>query len=194
MTSTRTTMSQEALEELINQCVADALTTLMQAKGTKGVVGLDQWFEKMESIFHISKCTMECQVKFATCTLLGGALTWKNSHVRTIRHDAAYAMVPDELDKVEKYTGGLPDSIQWSMMASKSKTLQEAIKLTRSLMDQKLLTYAARQAENKRKIDNNSRNNNAQQQPYKMQNVVHAYAVGPGEKKVYAGTLPLCNK
>ncbi|GJR12299.1 hypothetical protein Tco_0794951 [Tanacetum coccineum] len=27
MTSTRTTMSQEAIEELINQCVADALTT-----------------------------------------------------------------------------------------------------------------------------------------------------------------------
>ncbi|GKA25875.1 putative reverse transcriptase domain-containing protein [Tanacetum coccineum] len=42
-------------------------------------------------------------------------------------------------------------------------------------------------------MDNNSRDNNAQQQPYKRQNVARAYAVRPGEKKVYAQTLPLCN-
>ncbi|GKA29615.1 hypothetical protein Tco_0715860 [Tanacetum coccineum] len=46
-------------------------------------------------------------------------------------------MVPEEFDKVEKYTGGLPDNIQASVMASKPKMLQEAIELARSLMDQK---------------------------------------------------------
>nr|GEW32239.1 putative reverse transcriptase domain-containing protein [Tanacetum cinerariifolium] len=50
-------------------------------KGTEGVVGLSQWFEKMESVFSISNCTVACQVKFATCTLQGNALTWWNSHV-----------------------------------------------------------------------------------------------------------------
>nr|GFD08373.1 hypothetical protein [Tanacetum cinerariifolium] len=35
--------------------------------------------------------------------------------------------------------------------------------------------------------------NQAQQLP-KRQNVAHAYAVGTGEKKEYAGTLPVCNK
>ncbi|GKD47095.1 hypothetical protein Tco_1271740, partial [Tanacetum coccineum] len=49
-------------------------------KGTKRVVGLTQWFEKMESVFHISNCAVTCQIKFATCTLLGNALTWWNSH------------------------------------------------------------------------------------------------------------------
>ncbi|GJX65864.1 hypothetical protein Tco_0300207 [Tanacetum coccineum] len=39
-------------------------------KGTKGVVSLTQWLEKMEFIFHISNCTVANQVKFATCTLL----------------------------------------------------------------------------------------------------------------------------
>ncbi|GJX66806.1 putative reverse transcriptase domain-containing protein, partial [Tanacetum coccineum] len=92
-------------------------------------------------------------------------------------------MVPNESDKVEKYTGGLPDSIQGSVMASKPKTLKEAIKLTRSLMDKKILTYAARQAKNKRRLDNNSRNNNAQQPPNKRQNVTRAYTVGSGEKR-----------
>ncbi|GKE73009.1 putative reverse transcriptase domain-containing protein [Tanacetum coccineum] len=61
-------------------------------KGTEGVVGLNQCLKKMESIFHVSGCAVENQVKFATCTLLGAALTWWNGHVRTLGHDAAYAM------------------------------------------------------------------------------------------------------
>ncbi|GJU72363.1 hypothetical protein Tco_1263768 [Tanacetum coccineum] len=58
-------------------------------------------------------------------------------------------------------------------------------------MDQKVCAYAERQAENKRKLDNN---NQAQQQPPKKQNVARAYSVESSEKKEYAGTLPLCNK
>ncbi|GJZ83120.1 reverse transcriptase domain-containing protein [Tanacetum coccineum] len=61
-------------------------------KGTKGVVVLSQWFEKIESVFHISNCAMENQVKFATCTFLGNALTWWNSHMKTVTQDVAYAM------------------------------------------------------------------------------------------------------
>ncbi|GJW34085.1 hypothetical protein Tco_0054117 [Tanacetum coccineum] len=45
-------------------------------KGTEGIVGLSRWFKKMESVFHISGCAIDNQVKFATCTLLGVALTW----------------------------------------------------------------------------------------------------------------------
>ncbi|GKD05908.1 hypothetical protein Tco_1180882 [Tanacetum coccineum] len=44
-------------------------------KGTEGVVGLTRWIEKMESVFNISGCAIENQVKFTTCTLLGAALT-----------------------------------------------------------------------------------------------------------------------
>ncbi|GJR53510.1 hypothetical protein Tco_1404031 [Tanacetum coccineum] len=61
-------------------------------KGTEGVVGLTQWIKKMESVFYISNYTIACQFKFATCTLQGNALAWWNSHVRTVRHDVAYAM------------------------------------------------------------------------------------------------------
>nr|GEX22261.1 reverse transcriptase domain-containing protein [Tanacetum cinerariifolium] len=53
-------------------------------------IDLTQWFEKMESVFHISNCTVACQINFATCTLLGNALTWWNSHVKIVGHDAAY--------------------------------------------------------------------------------------------------------
>ncbi|GJW77317.1 hypothetical protein Tco_0138999 [Tanacetum coccineum] len=52
-------------------------------KGTEGVVGLTQWFEKMVSVYSISNCTVACQFEFAMCTLQGNALTWRNSHVKT---------------------------------------------------------------------------------------------------------------
>ncbi|GJY50541.1 hypothetical protein Tco_0441388 [Tanacetum coccineum] len=34
-------------------------------RGTEGVVDLTQWFERMETVFRISNCTVENQVKFA---------------------------------------------------------------------------------------------------------------------------------
>ncbi|GKD74089.1 reverse transcriptase domain-containing protein, partial [Tanacetum coccineum] len=60
--------------------------------GTEGVVGLTRWFEKMETNIHISNCPEKYQVKYASCTLLNSALTWWNSHKRTIRIEAAYAI------------------------------------------------------------------------------------------------------
>ncbi|GJV83348.1 putative reverse transcriptase domain-containing protein [Tanacetum coccineum] len=171
-------------------------------KGTEGVVGLTQWFKKMESVYSISNCTVACQVKFATCTLQGNALTWWNSHVKTTTPKAAHAMpwrtlkkmmtdkycprgeikklefemwnlkvkgndvvtysqrfqelalmcdrmFPEEIDQVEKYVGGLPDTIHGSVMATE-------------LMDKKINTWAERQADNKRKSDDTARNNQNQ--------------------------------
>ncbi|GKC44652.1 putative reverse transcriptase domain-containing protein, partial [Tanacetum coccineum] len=43
-------------------------------KGMEGVAGLSQRFKRMESVFHISNCTVENQVKFSTCTLHSVAL------------------------------------------------------------------------------------------------------------------------
>ncbi|GJY89325.1 reverse transcriptase domain-containing protein [Tanacetum coccineum] len=69
-------------------------------KGTEGVVGLIRWSEKMETVFHISNCPERYQVKYATCTLLNSALTWWNSHKRTIRTDDTYALSWRELLKL----------------------------------------------------------------------------------------------
>nr|GEU64077.1 putative reverse transcriptase domain-containing protein [Tanacetum cinerariifolium] len=69
-------------------------------KGTKRVVGLTRWFEKMETIFHISNYPERYQVKYATCTLLNSALTWWNAHKRTIRADAAFSMSCTDIMKL----------------------------------------------------------------------------------------------
>ncbi|GKB82772.1 putative reverse transcriptase domain-containing protein [Tanacetum coccineum] len=126
----------------------------------------------MGIVFHISGCAIDNQVKFATCTLLGDALTWWNGHVRTLGHDAAYAMtwgtlkkkltdkycpkelalmctkfLADETEKVDKYNSGLPDNIHRNVMSARTKTLDDAIELANNLMDKKLRTYAERQAQ-----------------------------------------------
>ncbi|GJX91022.1 putative reverse transcriptase domain-containing protein [Tanacetum coccineum] len=214
-------------------------------KGTKGVVELIQWFEKMETVFSISNCSVENQIKFSTCTLLAGALTWWNSHVRTVGHDVAYAMTwtdlkkkmtdkycprveikkleaelwnlkvkgtdvigynqhfqelallcvrmfSEEFDKIERYVGGLPEMIHGSVVASKPKTMQEAIKIATELMDKKIHTFAERQTENKRKQDDNHQQ--LQQQQNKRQNTSRAHTAGSGEKKPYGGSKPLYAK
>nr|GEU37920.1 putative reverse transcriptase domain-containing protein [Tanacetum cinerariifolium] len=177
-------------------------------KGTKGVVRLTRWFEKMETVFHISNYPQKYQVKYASCTLQNSALTWWNPHKRIVGTDAAYAMswkthiklmikgivllyikmVPDEEDMVEKFIGGLSDNIQGNVIVAKPKRLQDAIRIANNLMNKKLKGYAARNAENKRRFKNNPRDNRVPQTPFKRQNVdgknvAMAYMVGNSKKK-----------
>ncbi|GJR98192.1 putative reverse transcriptase domain-containing protein [Tanacetum coccineum] len=102
-------------------------------------------------------------------------------------------MFPKESDVVEKYVGGLPDMIHGSVKASKPKTMQEAIEFAIELMDKKILTITERQAENKRKFEDTSRNNQNQQQLFKRNNVARAYTAGPAYVVGTAGTNPNSN-
>ncbi|GJU64874.1 putative reverse transcriptase domain-containing protein [Tanacetum coccineum] len=61
-------------------------------------------------------------------------------------------------------------------------------------VDKKISTLFERQAENKRKLNNTSKDNQNQQQPNKRQNTGKAYAAGHEEKKYYGGSKPLCPK
>ncbi|GKF63899.1 putative reverse transcriptase domain-containing protein, partial [Tanacetum coccineum] len=62
------------------------------------------------------------------------------------------------------------------------------------MMEKKMITAAERQAENKRKIEETSRNTQNQQQPFKRNNVARAYTAGPGDKNPYGGIKPLCTR
>nr|GEY97936.1 hypothetical protein [Tanacetum cinerariifolium] len=152
----------------------------MSFQGTKGVVGLTRCIEKMESVFQISNCTIACQVKFASCTLQGSALTWWNSHMRVVGQDVAYAMPwvalkrmiigkycpRSEIQKLESKYWNLKvkglDLLNYNhhfqelaliVKASKSQSIQEAIEIATEMMDKKMLTHVERQAEQKRKFD-----------------------------------------
>nr|GEU30967.1 putative reverse transcriptase domain-containing protein [Tanacetum cinerariifolium] len=201
-TTTTTSVTDAQLEALIEQGVAKALVARDANRNTNsddshvsrtGVVELTRWFEKMETVFRISNYSVENQIKFSTCTLLESALTWWNSHVIIVGPDVAYAMTW-ESNKIKRYVGGLPNIIHGSVVASRLKTMQEAIEMENKLMDKRNNTWAEHQAKNK-KIDDTSRNNQSQQQQQnKRQNIDRAYTAGSGEKKPYRGSKPMCPK
>ncbi|GKC79215.1 reverse transcriptase domain-containing protein, partial [Tanacetum coccineum] len=189
------------LQEMIDQGVTTALAARDANRstngddshnsgiGTKGVAGLSQWFERMESVFHTSNCTVENQVKFATCTLHSVALTWWNTHVKTVGHNAAYGipwktlmkMMTDkycprnEIKKLEMEIWDLKVKV-----ASKPKTIQDAVEIATELMDNKIRTLPECQTESKRKFKDTSRNTQNQQQQNKRQNTVRAYTTRTG--------------
>ncbi|GKA09045.1 putative reverse transcriptase domain-containing protein [Tanacetum coccineum] len=144
-------------------------------KGTEGVVGLSQWLKNMESVFHISGCAIDNQVKFATCTLLG---TLKKKLTDKYCPKGEIKKLEIELWNLRVRGNDVAAYTQrFQELALIPKTLDDAIELANDLMDQKLRTYAERQNDNKRKADDSSRNN---QQPHKKQNVARAYIAGPG--------------
>ncbi|GKF14756.1 hypothetical protein Tco_0056218, partial [Tanacetum coccineum] len=86
----------------------------------------------------------------------------------------------------EKYVGGLPDMIHGSVVASKPKTMQDAVEITTELIDMKIHTFAERHKESKRKFKDTSRNteNQQQQQQNKRQNTGRAYTTGSGVRQM----------
>ncbi|GJR60921.1 reverse transcriptase domain-containing protein [Tanacetum coccineum] len=187
-------------------------------RGTEGAVNLTQWFERMETVFRINSVTNE--VAYAmTWSDLKKKMTTKycpRNEIKKIEAElwnlkvkgtdvVAYnqrfqelallcdRMFPEETDKIERYVGGMPDPIYSSVVASKPKTMQEAIEMATELIDRRNNTLAERQAENKRKFEETPRYNQ-NQQPNKRQNTGRAYAAVNGDKKSYEGTKPLCPK
>ncbi|GJR64569.1 reverse transcriptase domain-containing protein [Tanacetum coccineum] len=89
----------QMLNQLIATRVAEALAVAAEFcavmhenfHGTEGVVGLTRWFEKLEYQFGISNVAEGDIVKFASSTLLDGALTWWNVYAHSVTLDTAHA-------------------------------------------------------------------------------------------------------
>ncbi|GJY29279.1 putative reverse transcriptase domain-containing protein [Tanacetum coccineum] len=136
-------------------------------KGTEGVVGLIRWFKKMETVFHISNCPEKSQVKneiqkmeteLWNLTVKNNDLTAYTQRFQELTM-LCTKMVPEEEDRVKRYIGGLMDNIQGNVIAVEPTRLQDAIRISNNLMDQKLKGYAVKNAENKRRLEVNQRDN-----------------------------------
>ncbi|GJV63994.1 putative reverse transcriptase domain-containing protein [Tanacetum coccineum] len=176
-------------------------------KGTEAVFGLIRWFKKMETVFHINNCLEKSQVKNKIQKMETELwnLTVKNNDLSAYTQRfqeltmMCTKMVPEEEDRVKKFIGGLPDNIQGNVIATEPTKLQDAIRIANNLMDQKLKGYDVKNAENKRRLEVNQRDNQGQQPPFKRvnvggQNMARDYTAGNNEKKSYNGPFPLCNK
>ncbi|GJS91736.1 reverse transcriptase domain-containing protein [Tanacetum coccineum] len=184
-----TPMTDDAINQLIAQGVADALA---ECEANRGNGNGDDSHDSRTGERRRVPTTRECTYSdFLKCQPLNFKGTEGfNSHVKTVSHEATYGMTwktlkkmmtdkycprgeikkleielwnlkikgtdvvsytqrfqelaliygrmfPEESDEVEKYVGGLPDNIQGSVMASKPKTMQDAIEIANELIDQK---------------------------------------------------------
>ncbi|GKD98881.1 putative reverse transcriptase domain-containing protein, partial [Tanacetum coccineum] len=194
-------MTTAVVEQLIEARVSAAL-------GTEGVVVLAQWFEKMESVFHISNCAVENQVKFATCTFVRNALTWWNSHMKVVTQDVAYAMdwktlkkmmtvkycPRGEIKKLEIELWNL--KVKGTDITSYTLRFQELALMCGCMFPEEsdevekyvgglpdMIRGNVMQAEQKRKLKYNAGNNQGHQQQNKRQNTGRDYTAGPGKKR-----------
>ncbi|GJV56667.1 reverse transcriptase domain-containing protein [Tanacetum coccineum] len=106
MLTTRQGLNLTAIEQLIAPHVADAMTAYeanrhskngMNNKTSGSAVGVEH---TMEYVYHICNCAKNFQVKYATCTLMDGALTWWNSYVHLVELDASCETTCKELKQM----------------------------------------------------------------------------------------------
>ncbi|GKD91471.1 hypothetical protein Tco_1366978, partial [Tanacetum coccineum] len=225
MTITRSSMTPGAIEELVNRCVEEALaaheatraanaleTENKSQNGSDGDNGNsgngngrnenpdengrgDRPFAR--------ECTYQDFMKCQPLNFTRTALTWWNSHKRTIGTEAAFSMswrelmklmterfqkltmmctkmVLEEEDRVEKFIGGLPDNIQGNVIAAEPKRLQDAVRIANNLMDQKLKGYA-----DYPKVKNQNRGNKTRVPDARGK----AYVLGGGDANLGSNTV-----
>ncbi|GKF73432.1 reverse transcriptase domain-containing protein [Tanacetum coccineum] len=108
-TTTTTFVTNAQLQPMIDQGVTAALAARDATRNVDDNHTSGTGVRRTERVAR--ECTyqdfMKCQplyfkgtegvIKFSTCTLLTGALTWWNSHVRIVGQDVAYAMTWTDL-------------------------------------------------------------------------------------------------
>ncbi|GJW93730.1 putative reverse transcriptase domain-containing protein [Tanacetum coccineum] len=89
---------------------------LMNLKGTEGVVGLTQWFERMETVFNISNCAIVGQdaahdMPWNTLIKMMTAKYCPRNEIKKLEMEIRELKGNEDSDKIEKYVVGLPDMI-----------------------------------------------------------------------------------
>ncbi|GKD65111.1 putative reverse transcriptase domain-containing protein [Tanacetum coccineum] len=201
--TTATSVTNAQLQAMINQGVTAAL--VVRDTNTNGVDSHNSRTGARRNERATRECTypdfisnssVENQIKLSTCTLLGNALTWWNSHVGTVGNDIAYAMTWTELKKKMTNKYYPRTEIKKLEVELWELKVKEATEMAIEVIDKRIRTFADRQTESKRKFEDTSRNtqNQQQQQQNKRKNTYRDYTAGSGEKKQYRRSKPLCSK
>ncbi|GJS28767.1 putative reverse transcriptase domain-containing protein [Tanacetum coccineum] len=119
---------------------------------------------------------------------------------RTYEIDDRSVLSKNEVQKIEIELWNL--DMKGNDLTAYTRRFQELVLLyTRMVLteEDKVERGYARSTENKRRLDNNTRDNHGQKSVFKRQNVggqnvARAYTAGNNEKKGYVGSLPYCSK
>ncbi|GJR13895.1 putative reverse transcriptase domain-containing protein [Tanacetum coccineum] len=165
-------------------------------RGIEGAVELRRWFEKIESVFGISKCAEGKKVKFAVVTLQGHlmlALMYPR-------------MVEPESVKVDAYIQGLFENIKGEVTSFRPTNLNEVVRIAHKFMEQKSQAKDERILEGKKRKWENFQSGNISgksnhkdysrqsSQNNQKQGNARAMTTAPTEGKVSSGLLPVCER
>ncbi|GJZ94564.1 hypothetical protein Tco_0666767 [Tanacetum coccineum] len=217
-------MCSSTIKQIIAQRVADALIAYKanqksDARTNDGASGSAGGVRHTDRGCSYKELLNRKPFKYATCTLLDGALTWWNAYAQFIGLDVAYETSwkklkkmmtkeycpRNELQKMEiefwnlllegidmtGYIWGLKEEIKGNVTSFKPITIQDAIRMSHDLMDQVVRGKVTRDADNKRKREDDQSRYSSQN---KRHEVVRGYAVRLSDLKGYPETLPLCDK
>nr|GEY64018.1 putative reverse transcriptase domain-containing protein [Tanacetum cinerariifolium] len=128
-TTNTTSVTNAQLQAMIDQGITAALAARDALRSTNG----DDSHNSRTGVRRTERATCECTY---TDFLKYQPLHFKGTE--GVELDLLCGrMFLEESDKIEKYIRGLPDMIHGSVVASKPKTIQEAIEIETELMDQK---------------------------------------------------------
>ncbi|GJX61222.1 putative reverse transcriptase domain-containing protein [Tanacetum coccineum] len=231
--ATAAPMTVAAVEQLIAKRVSATLAnheTLRNSTNGHGNgshnsgTGIRGTTRTLRELFHISNCAVENQVKFTTCTFIGNALTWWNSHMKVVTQDVAYAMDSKTLKKmmtVKYRPRGEIKKLEvelWNLkvkgtdIASYTLRFQELALMCGRMFPEEsdeferyvgglpnmirgnVMSYQHKTMEKAIEFANDQMDQKGYQQQNKRQNTGRAYTAGSGEKMEYTGSLPLCTK
>ncbi|GKB28134.1 hypothetical protein Tco_0867535 [Tanacetum coccineum] len=132
--TTTTSVTNAQLQAMIDQGVTAALAARDANRNgdDSHTLGTDdrrteRVAREKETIFRISNCFVENQIKFPLELAL-----------------LCVRMFPKESDKIRRYVGRLLDMIHGNIIESKPKTMQEAVEMAIELMDKKVSTITER--------------------------------------------------
>ncbi|GJY71677.1 hypothetical protein Tco_0475380 [Tanacetum coccineum] len=120
----------------------------MNFKGTEGLMVNSSWIERNGDDFGQDAAH---GMPWNTLIKIMTAKYCPRNEIKKLEMDYLEFKCVPKIYKLEKYVGGLPDMIHRSVMASKPKTMHDAIEFATELMDKKIRTFAERQIENKKK-------------------------------------------
>nr|GEV57676.1 hypothetical protein [Tanacetum cinerariifolium] len=214
MTITRSGMTPEAIEELVNQCMEEALAA---HEATRAANTLEA--ENQSQNISDGDNGNDGNGNGENGNGGNGNPNENGRGDRPVARECTYqdfmkcqplnfkGMKGVEEDQIERYVGGIPDNIQRNVMSAKPTRLQDVIRLANSLMDQKLKGYAVKNAENKRrqghyksdcpKLKDQNRRNQARNKNDVGKARGKAYVLGGGDtnldSNVVKGTFLLNN-
>ncbi|GJX07408.1 reverse transcriptase domain-containing protein [Tanacetum coccineum] len=167
-------------------------------RGIEGAVGLTWWFEKLESQFGISNVTECGRVKFASSTLLDGALTWWNvNEIKQMENELWNLKVKGT--NLIAYNQRFQELILYAWMVRnlvpKPVDLHEAIDMAQGLMYQVVQELGENSGDKRKWNENhynpNNTNNTSNYNPNKRPETARVFSARQGS---YAGKLPHCGK